>query len=175
MENLVENKRIESLLKYEILDTPADGAFDEITALTTKIFDVPIAIISLVDHDRIWFKSSFGLDTEEIPRSPGLCSSAILSDDVYIVEDARKDPRTMTNPLVVGVMGLQFYAAAPLRTLDGYNLGTICIIDKNPRMLTGKESSMLMMISRIVMDQLETKLKTRLIIKETLENVSKNK
>lgn len=175
MENVVENKRIESLHKYQILDTPADGAFDEITTLTTKIFDVPIAIISLVDHDRIWFKSSFGLDAEEIPRSPGLCSSAILSDDVYIVEDARKDPRTMTNPLVVGVMGLQFYAAAPLRTFDGYNLGTICIIDKNPRMLTGKESSMLMMISRIVMEQLEAKLKTRLIIKEILEKASNNK
>lgn len=175
MENVVENKRIETLLKYQILDTPTDGAFDEITELAAKIFDVPIAIITLVDHDRIWFKSAFGLDAEEIPRSPGLCSSAILSDDIYIVEDARKDPRTMTNPLVAGIMGLQFYAAAPLRTTDGYNLGTLCIIDKSPRVLSGKESSMLMQLSRIVMDQLETKLKTRLMVKDILESVSKDK
>lgn len=174
MENVVELKRIENLLKYEILDTPSDGAFDEITKLATKIFDVPIAIITLVDHNRIWFKSAYGLDAEEIPRTPGLCSSAILSDDIYIVEDARNDPRTMINPLVAGIMGLQFYAAAPLRTIDGYNLGTICIIDKNPRKLTGKESSMLMQLSRIVMDQFETKLKTRLMVKEILDKVSKN-
>ncbi|MCF6132630.1 GAF domain-containing protein [Flavobacterium wongokense] len=174
MENIVEDKRIEDLLKYEILDTPADGAFDEITKLAAKIFDVPIAIITLVDHNRIWFKSAYGLDVEEIPRTPGLCSSAILSDDIYIVEDARKDPRAMANPLVAGIMGLQFYAAAPLRTLAGYNLGTFCIIDKNPRKLTAKESSMLMQLSRIVMDQFETKLKTRLMVKEILEKVAKN-
>ena len=172
MEILAENKRIESLLKYEILDTPPDGAFDEITQLAAKIFDVPIAIITLVDHNRIWFKSAYGLDADEIPRSPGLCSSAILSDDIYIVEDARKDPRTMANPLVAGIMGLQFYAAAPLRTSDGFNLGTFCIIDKNPRKLTSKETSMLMQLSRIVMDQFETKLKTRLMVKEILDNVS---
>ena len=159
---------MESLLKYEILDTPADGAFDEVTSLAAKIFDVPVAIITLVDHNRIWFKSAFGLDAEEIPRSPGLCSSAILSEDLYIVEDARKDPRTMTNPLVAGIMGLQFYAAAPLRTMDGHNLGTFCIIDKNPRTLTSKESSILKQLARIVMDQMETKLQTRLMVKEIL-------
>ncbi len=169
MENTIEQRRIENLLKYEILDTLPDGIFDEITALATKIFEVPIAIISLVDHNRIWFKSSFGLDTEEIPRSPGLCSSAILSDDVYIVEDARKDPRTMCNPLVAGIMGLQFYAAAPLKSTEGYNLGTFCIIDKNPRLLNAKESLMLLQLSRIVMEQFETKLKTRLMIKKILD------
>ena len=108
MEKDLEIKRIENLYKYEILDTPGDGYFDDITSLATKIFDVPIAIITLVDTDRIWFKSSFGIDIEEIPRSPGLCSSAIISDDIYIIEDARNDPRTLTNPLVAGLMGLQF-------------------------------------------------------------------
>jgi GAF domain-containing protein len=172
MEDLLEQQRVENLLKYEILDTPADGAFDEITALASKIFDVPIAIISLVDHDRIWFKSSYGLDVDQIPKSPGLCSSAILSDKVYIVEDARKDPRTMTNPLVAGLMGLQFYAAAPLKTIDGYNLGTFCIIDKHPRTLSGKESSMLIQLARIAMDQFETRLKTRVMVKDILNKVS---
>ncbi|MDQ3141904.1 MAG: GAF domain-containing protein [Bacteroidota bacterium] len=172
MEPALEIKRLKNLHKYEILDTPTDGHFDEITSLAAKIFNVPVAIISLVDTDRIWFKSSYGLDVEEIPRDPGLCSSAIMSDDIYIVENARVDPRTLANPLVAGVMGLQFYAAAPLKSLDGYNLGTFCIIDKAPRKLNAKESSMLIQLSRIVMDQLELKLQSRLMIKEINKNIS---
>ena len=173
MENYTETERLKELLKYEILDTPIDGAFDEITTLTSKIFDVPIAIITLVDHDRIWFKSTFGIDAEQIPRVPGLCSSAILTDDVYIVENARKDPRTISNPLVAGILGLQFYASAPLKSLLGHNLGTLCIIDKNPRTLSPKESTMLYQLSRIVMDQMDLKLQSRMLVKEmqkTLKN-----
>jgi GAF domain-containing protein len=174
MDAMIENKRLENLHKYEILDTPPDGYFDEITSLATKIFKVPIAIITLVDTDRIWFKSSFGIDAEQIPRSPGLCSSAIMSEDIYIVEDARKDPRTLSNPLVAGIMGLQFYAAAPLKSRDGYNLGTICLIDKEPRSLDVPESSILMQLSRIVMAQFELKLQARLVIKEISKNITKN-
>lgn len=143
---------------------------DEITSLAAKIFDVPIAIISLVDKERIWFKSAHGLEVEEIPRSPGLCSSAILSDEIYIVEDARKDPRTMTNPLVAGLMGLQFYAAAPLKSKNGHNLGTFCIIDKEPRTISAKDSSILMQLSRVVMDHFELRLQSRLLIKDILKN-----
>ena len=166
METINEKKRLENLHHYEILDTPVDGTFDEITTLATKIFNVPVAIITLVDTDRIWFKSAYGLDIDEIPRNPGLCSSAIMSEDIYIVEDARNDPRTLSNPLVAGVMGLQFYAAAPLRTKEGHNLGTICIIDQNPRTLTVHESSMLRCLSRIVMEQIDLKLQSRLLVKE---------
>ena len=169
-----ENDRIANLVKYEILNTPPDGYYDELTSLATKIFEVPIAIVSLVDTDRIWFKSSFGLDVEEIPRSPGLCSSAIMADDVYIVEDARTDPRTMTNSLVAGAMGLQFYAASPLRSKEGFNLGTFCIIDKFPRTLTARESSMLMQLSRIVMDHFELKLQSRTLVKDLQKNISGN-
>ncbi|WP_293890953.1 GAF domain-containing protein [Flavobacterium sp.] len=171
---IIEIKRLENLHKYEILDTPPDGYFDDITSLATKIFKVPIALITLVDTDRIWFKSSFGLDAEEIPRSPGLCSSAIMSEDIYIIEDARKDPRALSNPLVAGVMGLQFYAAAPLKSSEGYNLGTLCLIDKEPRHLDPRESSMLMQLSRIVMSQFELKLQARLTVKEVLKNTSNN-
>lgn len=160
-----ESNRLENLYKYEILDTPPDGYFEEITSLAAKIFNVPIAIISLVDSDRIWFKSAYGLEVEEIDRKPGLCSSAILSDEIYIVEDARKDPRTIANPLVAGALGLQFYAAAPLRTADGFNLGTLCIIDQNPRTVNAKEVSMLMQLSRVVMSQIELKLQTRHLVK----------
>jgi len=106
MDEKTEIKRLENLYKYEILNTPLDGDFDEITSLAAKIFNVPIAIITLVDTDKIWFKSSFGLEVEEIPRENGLCSSAIMSDDIYIVEDARADPRALTNSLVAGSMGL---------------------------------------------------------------------
>ena len=172
MDEVIESKRLENLYKYEILDTPEDGNFDEITSLAVKIFNVPIAIITLVDTDRIWFKSSYGLDVDEISRDPGLCSSAIMTDDIYIVEDARKDPRTLSNPLVAGLMGLQFYAAAPLRSQAGYNLGTFCIIDKTPRKLDARESSMLRQLSRIVMDQVELRLQSRLMIKEIHNNIS---
>lgn len=166
MAETLEIDRIEELKKYEILDTPSEADFDEITSLAAKIFNVPVAIITMVDTDRIWFKSSYGLDAEEIPRDPGLCSSAIMSDDIYIVEDAQVDSRTLSNPLVAGAMGLQFYAAAPLKSKNGFNLGNICIIDKIPRTLTGKEISILLQLSRIIMDKFELKLQSRLLIKD---------
>ena len=166
MSEAKEAERLADLYKYEILDTPADGHFDEITSLAAKIFDVPIAIISLVDTDRIWFKSTYGLDADEISRDPGLCSSAIIGDDVYVVENAKVDPRTLSNPLVAGLMGLQFYAAAPLKSMDGYNLGTICIIDKIPRTLEIKEKTILRQLARIVMDQMEIRLQSRLLLKD---------
>lgn len=162
-----EVKRIANLHQYEILDTPNDGYFDEITSLAASIFNVPIAIITLVDTDRIWFKSSYGLDDlEQISRDPGLCSSAIMSDELYVVENAKIDPRTLANPLVAGVMGLQFYASAPLRSKEGYNLGTICIIDKKPGALDGKQLSILRQLARLVMEQIELKLQSRLLVKE---------
>jgi GAF domain-containing protein len=156
-----EEKRIEELNRYNILDTPPDGTFDRITRLAASLFDVPIVIISLVDTDRIWFKSSYGLNINQINRDPGLCASAILSDDVYIVNNAEQDPRTLTNPLVAGEFGLRFYAAAPLQTEGHYNLGTLCIIDKTPRNLTEKEQNILKELSEIVMDEIELRLSLR--------------
>jgi GAF domain-containing protein len=111
-----ERERLDALQRYRILDTPSDGAFDHLTAVAADFFQVPIAIVSLVDHDRIWFKSHHGLDACEIGREPGLCASAILSPDVYYVRDAIVDARTLANPLVAGDLGLRFYAAAYERT-----------------------------------------------------------
>lgn len=156
-----EEKRIEALNRYQILDTPPDGAFDHITALTASIFKVPISIISLVDSDRIWFKSHHGLSVRQIDRSPGLCASAILNEDLYVVEDARHDPRTLSNPLVAGDFGLQFYAATPLQTSDYYNLGTLCIIDKAPRRFSDDEKEILRNLGKIVMDEMELRLRLR--------------
>jgi len=145
-----------------VLDTPADGAFDRITRLASAMLDMPIAIVSLVDHDRIWFKSSQGLDgVEQIGRDPGLCASAILADEPWIVPDARVDPRALANPLVAGEFGLQFYAGSPLRTHDGYNLGTLCVIDKEPRELTELQIGVLEDLAALVVDELELRLAAR--------------
>jgi PAS domain S-box-containing protein len=158
-----EAERLEALRRCAILDTPPDGAFDHITAVAARLFKVPIALVSLVDHDRIWFKSAFGLDTRQIDREPGLCASAILSPEVYHVRDAVSDPRTLANPLVAGEFGLRFYAAAPLRTQDGFNLGTVCILDKKPRDLSPDESEALKALATLVMDQMELRLAARKI------------
>ncbi|WP_229725412.1 GAF domain-containing protein [Hymenobacter baengnokdamensis] len=122
---------------------------------------MPIAIISMVDEDRIWFKSHHGLEAEQIERGGGLCDSAILSEEVYLVEDTRRDPRTLTNPLVAGEMGLRFYAAAPLTTHDGYKLGTFCLIDQKPRYLNQDQKLMLQDLATIAMDEIELRLAAR--------------
>lgn len=164
LNNVSEAERISALKKYDILDTPPDGSFDRLTKLASNLFDVPIAIVSLVDTDRIWFKSRYGLDASQINRDPGLCASAILSDDIYLVEDAKNDPRTLANPLVASEFGLRFYAAAPLKTTKGYNLGTFCIIDKIPRALTEEQKEILEGLAAVVMDQMELRLAARTAI-----------
>ena len=159
-----EPERLAAVHRYDVLDTPRDGAFDRITALAARHFDVPISIVSVVDSDRIWFKSHHGLDVTQVDRDPGLCASAILHGDPWIVEDAAVDPRTLANPLVAGEFGLRFYAGAPLTTRDGYNLGTLCLLDVEPRQLTDEEVETLRDMAAIVMDELELRLASRRIV-----------
>lgn len=154
----VEGERLDAVRRYDILDAPPDGAFDRITELAARLFAVPISIVSIVDTDRIWFKSHHGVEAEEIPRDPGLCASAILADDIYVVEDALADPRTLANPLVAGSLGLRFYAAQPLVTAEGHRLGTLCIIDRQPRELSEEEAATLRTLAATVMDSLELRL-----------------
>ena len=157
-----ELERLAAVRRYDILDTPADGAFDRITRIAAQVLAVPIAIITLVDHDRIWFKAAEGInDVEEIGREAGLCASAILVDEPWIVENARNDPRTLANPLVAGEFGLQFYAASQLRTSDGYNLGTLCVIDREPRSLDEVQTQVLTDLAALVVDELELRLAAR--------------
>lgn len=160
----VETERIKALKKYEILDTPPDGSFDLFTKLAAKLLDVPIALISLVDTDRIWFKSRYGLDASQIDRDPGLCASVILSDEIYLVEDAITDIRTLANPLVAGGFGLRFYAAVPLKVKEGYNLGTFCVLDKKPRQFTALQKEILQSLGNMVIDQMELRLAARTAI-----------
>ena len=156
-----EPERIAAVQRYQILDTPPDGIFDRVTAIAARRFKAPIAIISIVDHDRIWFKSHHGLDVEEISRDPGLCASAILSEDAHVLIDASTDPRSLANPLVAGDFGLRFYAGVPLRTSDGFNLGTLCVIDKEPRPVDQGQIDDLTDLASLVVDQLELRLAAR--------------
>jgi GAF domain-containing protein len=162
-----DSARMEAVRRYDILDTPPDGSFDRITALAAELFDVPIALVTIVDHDRIWFKSRFGLEgVDEIGRDPGLCASAIMQDEPYIIEEARKDARSLANPLVSGKFGLQFYAAAALRTGDGHRLGTLCIIDREPRMFSPRQADLLQRLSEIVVDEMELRISALAAVRE---------
>ena len=156
-----EDGRMRAVERYRILDTPADGTFDRIAGLAARMFSVPVAIVSVVDHDRIWFKAHHGTEVTQIGRDPGLCASAILQDDVWVIEDALRDPRALANPLVAGEFGLQFYAGVPLRTPDGYNLGTFCILDREPREFSANDVRALEDLAAIVMHDLEQRLQSR--------------
>jgi two-component sensor histidine kinase len=156
-----ERERMAAVRRYDVLDTPPDGAFDRITALAARRFDVPISIISIVDEDRIWFKSHYGVPVSEIGRDLGLCASAILGDLPYILHDASIDARSLANPLVASEFGLRFYAGVPLTSSDGYNLGTLCIIDKHARTINESQIEDLKDLASVVMDQMELQLSAR--------------
>jgi diguanylate cyclase (GGDEF)-like protein len=128
-----EPARLATLRSLNILDTPVEERFDRLTRMAKRVFDVPIALVTLVDKERQWFKSSIGLDIAETPRDISFCGHAILGDDVFVIEDASQDVRFADNPLVVGDPGIRFYAGCPLRALDGSKLGTLCIIDRETR------------------------------------------
>lgn len=166
-----ESERLTALRRYDILDTPPDGSFDHLTQLAATLFNVPIALVSLVDEDRIWFKSRHGLEAQQIDRVPGLCASAILSQELYVVENAQEDLRTLSNPLVVGNFGLRFYAAAPLLTKEGYNLGTFCIIDRKQRYITEPQKEILKQLADIVMDEMEIRLSARKLLTNTSKHL----
>ena len=157
-----ERERLEAVRRYAILDTPAEGAFDRITRLAAQLFDVPISIVSIIDHDRIWFKSAHGLPgVPEIPREPGLCSTAIAANEPYVLPDASLDERSMHNSLVTGPFGLRFYAGIPLHTNDGHNLGTLCVIDSKPHDVDEMKIEMLGTLAKVIVDELELRLAAR--------------
>lgn len=131
-----EDARLETLKYFEVLDSDTEYQFDEITRIVAETMDVPIALISLVDRDRQWFKAHHGLDAEETSRDISFCAHAIDRDGIFVVEDASKDERFFDNPLVTGSPHIRYYAGAPLVTPNGHKIGTLCAIDTRPRSIS---------------------------------------
>jgi len=150
-----ETKRIQVLWQYDILDTVPEAVFDELTDLAALICGAPIALITLVDENRQWFKSKVGVSISETGRDISFCAHAILHDDLLIIPDATLDERFKNNPLVTRNPKLRFYAGAPLVSPDGHALGTLCVLDKVPRELTPDQQQSLRALARHVMTQLE--------------------
>ena len=156
-----EAKRLAVLWQYDVLDTVPEEAFDDLTQLAALICGAPIAMISLVDEDRQWFKSSVGLSLKETSRDLSFCAHAILQKDLFIVPDATKDARFKSNPLVTSSPKIRFYAGAPLITPEGHALGTLCVIDQVPRQLKPEQKQALTVLARHVMIQLELRRHAR--------------
>ena len=163
-----EVERIIDLRALELLDSPPEERFDRITRIAQRLFDVPIAVVSLVDEDRQWFKSKVGIDAEETSREVSFCAHAILDDDILLVPDAHADERFRDNPLVKGDPRIRFYAGAPIDTPNGNKMGTLCVIDCKPRDLSDEDLSTL----RDLADMIEKEVAAiQLATSDTLTNL----
>lgn len=156
-----EVKRLKVLWQYDVLDTVPEEVFDDLTDLAAHICEAPVALISLVDENRQWFKSKVGMSLTETARDISFCAHAILNEEMLVIEDATKDPRFRDNPLVTGSQRIRFYAGAPLVTPDGHALGTLCVLDKKPRKLRPEQRNALRVLAHHVVSQLELRRHTR--------------
>ncbi len=156
-----ETERYAELLRYDILDTAPEADFDDIVKLASLLCDTEISLISLVDNRRQWFKAKTGLDADETSVDIAFCSHALHQDHVFEVVDATQDERFHDNPLVTGYPHIRFYAGQPLNSAQGYKLGTLCIIDREPRQLGERERYILKILGKQVEKQLELRLKVK--------------
>jgi len=167
-----EAARVEALHKYAILDTEPEQAFDDFVLLASFICKTPIALISLVDEDRQWFKSKVGVSLSETSRDIAFCATAIQQPDILVVPDTLNDDRFRNNPLVVSEPNVRFYAGAPLIDEDGHALGTICVLDRVPRKFLPDQQATLKALSRLVLAQLEFR-RNLMLLKEALVDRTK--
>ena len=151
-----ETLRLQTLNALKILDTPQEERFERITKLAQRLLDVPIALISLVDENRIWFKSNQGLETTEMPRVRALCDYALLCETLFVVEDATKDDRFCDNPIVTDAPGVRYYAGCPISAQDGSRLGTLCVLDTEPRQVAPENIELMRDLGQMVEDELST-------------------
>ena len=165
----VESGRLAALDRYAILDTEPEQTFDDLVVLAAHVCKTPIAMLSLVDDHRQWFKSKVGVEIRETPRERSFCAHAILQQDLFIVPDTRHDGRFRENPMVVGEPHIRFYAGAPLINEDGFALGTLCVIDREPRELDETQKEALKSLSRLALGQMELRQNLRLL-KEALND-----
>ena len=156
-----EPKRLKVLWQYDVLDTVPEEVFDDLTELAARICEAPIAMISLVDENRQWFKSKIGITVGETSRDISFCAYAITQPGLFIVPDAAEDPRFAKHPFVVAEPKIRFYAGAPLITPDGHALGTLCVLDKVPRELTHDQRQALRILAHHVVSQLELRRRSR--------------
>jgi len=167
-----EAARVAALHNYAILDTEPEQAFDDLVLLACFISKTPIALISLVDEDRQWFKSKLGISISETPREIAFCATAIQQPDVFVVPDTLNDERFRNNPLVVAEPNVRFYAGAPLIDEEGNALGTICVIDRIPREFGPDQQAALKALSRLVLAQLEFR-RNLMLLKQALNDRTK--
>jgi len=153
-----ESDRINAVKKYQILDTDPENSFTEIAEEAARYFNVPIALVSIVDTDRVFFKANVGMHgVINVDRGTSLCSLAILKDELTIFENASDDPCLIANPLVHGPFGLKFYAGAPIIDPDGFHIGTVCIVDKKSRSFTDTDKQKLSQLASLAMAKIENR------------------
>lgn len=154
-----DSERLQALAPYRVLGTSPDAVFDEVVRLTAKLFNVPIALVSLVDEGSVWFKANFGMaGAERVARNESICSVAIRHDDTTVYSDLLTEPCQLTDPGVAEALQMRFYAGHPLRDEQGYNLGALCVIDRNPRQLSSFEQQRLQQLAEVVTKMLKLRL-----------------
>lgn len=156
-----EAERLKALYRYQLLNGLPPGYFTNLAHIMALTFDTPIALVSLVDKEKVLFPGNVGMaGTHEVPRGLSLCSLAIMDTEPTVFEDALKEPCLLANPLVTGSFGLRFYAGAPIVTNDGYALGTVCIVDKEPREFSERDQQLLQGFAQTAMNDIEIRLRT---------------